>query len=220
MSSFKIDPPFTDFMQVGINTKMDDLVSMVEANINESPKTEIEEIEEIVEDLPTKKNYNIQPLFWLLQPKLLQKIDLEENETMFCTLNFNIDFGNLRLQLFNIEKESCIKRNVLFLNEMTSIIDGCIYPTDCFKIIHSKEIEFYAFENLVKFTNEDWQLTRPLVHITKNDKEIRLQIENHNGTIKSHYVFSDYQREIFLYCCKYVVTTGFQLVGMNKIKNI
>ena len=217
---FKIDPPFSDFMQNGINTGVSDLISNM--NENEDNFVEITKTyEEPEKSIPEKvnKNYKIQNLFWLLNPKILSGGELDSTESMFCTISFNIDFGNLRIQFLNLEKDTCIKKNVFFLNEMTPLIDGVIYQTDCYRILTETNNSFYIFENLITFTNEDWQHKRPLLHIEKTPSYIKLCMENYNGTIKYNYVFNDYQKEIFLYACKYAITTGLQLTGMNKIHN-
>lgn len=221
--SFKIDPPFANFMQNGINAGMEELTSKIETNFDDQYvelNKELNSIDTNVsnnEIIEKPKKYKIQSLFWLLNPKLVNNTPLSENEVMFCTINFNVDFGNLRFEFYNIEKETAITRNILFLSEMTKLIDGVIYPTDCFQIANSETTNFYIMEQLVIYTNEDWQKKRPILNIDKNKDSIKLEIESFDNSIKYHYVFENYQKDIFNYCCKYVVTTGLQLNGMAKI---
>lgn len=218
----KINPPFPDFMQNGIKSDMVDLTGKSDepkdedfSNISEPNKEEFPKNNQKCSAI--KPVYKIQSLFWLLNPKLHTDAELEINEAAFCTINFNIEFGNLRIELYNIDKENAIKKNIIFLSELTKLIDCVIYPTNCFEIANSDNINIYPMENLVKFTNEDWQNKRPISHIIKNKDGIKLTISTTDFEKSYHYNFIEQQKDIFNYCCRYAVTTGFQLVGYNKI---
>ncbi|MFW6219350.1 MAG: hypothetical protein ACOC33_00650 [bacterium] len=215
----KIDPPFPDFMQNGVKSDMIDLTGKLSEpsgqDISEiKPDDMSNEQEHQYKQVP-KQKYKIQSLFWLINPKLYKKIELEPNEAMFCTISFNIDFGNLRIELYNIN-EKAFNKNVMFLSELDRLIDGVIYPADCFSIGNKENIEVYPIEQLITFTNEPWQKQRPIMNIVKNKEYIKLTIKSHDESTSHHYYFTENQKDMFNYSCRYVVTTGFQLVGMNK----
>ena len=218
----KIDPPFPDFMQSGINTGINDLSSEIksENDFNEvsNQQTTEPQTTEPPPFIPQQKTkYKIQSLFWLINRKPYHNQELEQNEAVVVTINFNVDFGNLRIEFYDASKQHAIQKNVMFLSELDKLIDGVIYPADCFNIVNSREIDLYPVEQLINYTNEDWQKTRPILYISKNAENLRLVISSHDSSKSYFYDFIDYQREIFQYCCKYCVTTGMQIHGMNKI---
>lgn len=219
-----MEPPSPDFMQNGINSQMMDLSSKIETTIEPNLgdyseiQTDNNRYQKPTEDKhQNTKKYKIQSMFWLLNQKLYQDQELDSNEAMLTTIAFNIDFGNLRFEFYNITKQDAIAKNVMFLNEMDKLIDGVIYPADCFQIANKDTISLYPIEQLIIKTNEDWQKKRPFLHVMKDDSKIRLTIESYNGQNKYFFDFTNYQKQVFNYCCKYCVTTGMQIYGMAKI---
>jgi len=219
----KIDPPFPDFMQSGVNSGMSDLTSSIESSddhyseikSSQQPEQNIEQ--QTTQAPPSKPKYKIQNLFWLINTKPYDEIQMEENEALITTINFNADFGNLRFELYNVSKEHAVRKNLMFLSELDKLIDGVIYPADCFNIANNTELDLYPMEQLITCTNEDWQKTRPIIHVHKTSDVIRLSISTFDEKQTYIYDFRRYQKDIFNYCCKYCVTTGMQLHGMAKL---
>ena len=212
--SFKIDPPFPDFLQNGLNENVV-LTSKVEPPVEEEIKME----EVLTKSIETKKEgYNIQPLFWLMHPNIEKKDEFNDKEAHFVTMSFNLDFGNMRIDLYKITKENAIKNNVVFLSEMDRLANLTLYPSACFQIVNNDIIDLHPMEQLINYTGEDWQLNRPVGYVSKTKEFIGLNIQMDNKT-SYYYKFINSQKDIFNYACRYVVTTGMQLVGMNKIRN-
>ena len=209
--TLKVDPPYPDFMQNGLN-KTEELTSKIMEPPAPIPVSET--ITEIPQGVP---NYSIQSLFWLLSPKF--KKEKDPNEADFCTVSFNIDFGNIRIELYNITKETAIQKHVLFLSEMDRLINATIYPGTCFQVANSETIDVLAMEQLINFTGEAWQTERPACRITKTKDETKLTLHDYVKNKTVFYILTEQQKVMFDYACKYAVTTGAQLVGMKKIKN-
>jgi hypothetical protein len=185
----------------------------------EEPKIEPVELVGEIEEEPTltqtKKGYNIINLFWLYNQKLFDKKPLLDNETHFATISFNCNFGNLRVDLFEIPPEA-IKGHVVFLNLLKRKISGTIYPGSLFRLLYEPSINMTCMEQLVTYTGEDWQSQRPVCKFMKNDHGILLTIDDHMKN--SHlYNFTGWQREAFIYAAKFALNQGFQLVAQNNM---
>ena len=153
--------------------------------------------------LPVKSKYNIIDVFWLLNPD-------KDAEVNFIQIGYNLDFGNLKLNLFQLTSDS-IHNNVLFLQSMKLLTTGTIYPSSAFKILNiDYDAKFTCIEQLIQNTHEDWQLNRPIVQLEKKNNEIILTITNPNTNNKKSYsyIFRDWQLKAFQTALKLTYTNG------------
>lgn len=187
---------------------------------NELPKDDEiidEKKEEICEvDKTQKKDYTIMSLFWLYNEKLFDKNSkFYENEAQFCTISYNCNFGNVRLDYYDIP-QTAIKGHVVFLNLLNKKISGTIYPASLFKIKCLKIGAFTCMEQLVTHTGEEWQSQRPVCQIKKLENSILLGISDHTG-LSSVYEFKDWQYHAFMHCVNFALNQGLQLFGQQLI---
>lgn len=161
--------------------------------------------------------YQIVDIFWLLNQKYYNNDKpLQEHEAQFVVVSFNITFNNLRVSFFNLTQGS-IQGNVAFLSKMQRTVSGTIYPASAFHVVNDIRISKICLEQLWQATGEAWQQNRPICKIEKNEKIIRLTIQdNQNGTY--FYDFTGWQREAFIYACQFVYTTGLFLCAQNALK--
>ena len=187
-------------------------------------------------DQPNNTKYNMITLFWLLheQKETFKHIP---NYSDFITLTYNIDFGNLRIELLKLNEESNIN-NCVFLTSSPKLINCTIYPSSAFKIVS----EFASFKNrilanpteettlkigcieeLINNTNEQWQFERPItsVYLQYSNNTICITIEVISGINKEviyYYSFVGWQIDCFISSLTYIFQDGFRLRG-QKILN-
>jgi len=168
----------------------------------------------ILNNQPTVNKYNILDIFWLLNPNYLKnQIDKQSSkvEAEFVTLSYNLDFGNIKINLYNINPDS-IQNNVIFLQSMTLLVSGTIYPASAFKILNiTEDVKFTCIEQLITNTNENWQKERPIVQLEKSNNYINLNIHNKQTNKTYYYTFKDWQLKAFQSALKLTYTNGLNL---------
>jgi hypothetical protein len=166
--------------------------------------------------------YTITDLFWLMNPKFNSANKPMSQEADFITIQFNATFGNLRVTMYKINENSIIG-NVVFLENMTKLKSGVIYPSSAMNIINSPIVNICCMEQLYKRnTDEDWQINRPTCYIQKGcvpgDESIRcILVEKNNNNDYCYYDFNDWQKATFLHSCQYAVTTGLQIYNQYQL---
>lgn len=167
------------------------------------------------EDKP--KDYCILDLFWVLNPKLKSREPLDDGEAQAAIIQYNINFGNLRISLHNIP-QGALQKNVIYRMLLENLTVGTIYPSSVFKIIHAKTGEnFTCLEQLLYYTGEDWQKNRPVCKIYKSDTNVRFEVFATDVNKTFFYNFQDWQKDLFMYSCEYVITHGLTLTGHKKM---
>lgn len=165
-----------------------------------------------------KEKYKILDLFWLLNPKYSKTPQPEQpiqKEAHFVVLSFNINFGNLRISFFDLTQNSIVG-NVAFLGNMKRTVSGTIYPMAAFNIIRKVRLDMVCMEQLFQDTGAEWQHSRPVCQIQKDEAHIRLIVRDPKfGSY--FYDFIDTQKEVFLLACQYVYTKGFDLMAQNML---
>jgi hypothetical protein len=166
--------------------------------------------------------YTITDLFWLMNPKFNSANKPMAQEADFVTIQFNTTFGNLRVTMYKINENS-INGNVVFLESMTKLKTGVIYPSSAMNIIKSPMVNIMCMEQLYKRNiEEDWQINRPICYIQKGcvpgDESIRCIIsEKTTNADYCYYDFNDWQKESFLHSCQYSITTGMQIYNQYQL---
>lgn len=154
--------------------------------------------------------YNIMNMFWLINPKLYtpKETPLLENEVHFCTIAYNINFGNLRIELSNMTNDSIANNTMICMDKMQRIVAGTVYPSAMFQLVMGVP-EVICFEQIIKYTGEDWQKNRPATKFHKTaDNNIIFTVDKHV------YEFSGWQKDALIGSCKFALTQGMQLTGM------
>ncbi len=170
-----------------------------------------------------KQKYYIMDMFWLINEKVCvagQTVD--EGEASFVIISFNMDFGNLRICLYD-HPNGAVQGTSVFQQSLKTLVIGTIYPASCFKLMNIQEGEITCMEQLITNTGEQWQKERPQCRFNKinndDDDSITLVILDPK-TNKSHYFrFAGWQKESLLHACKFAYTEGFKLHGNNIIGN-
>ena len=167
-----------------------------------------------------KQKYKIIDLFWLLNPKFYAtpKQQPAQNEAHFVILSFNIDFGNLRVSMFNLTNNS-FQNNIVFLKNLKRTVGGTIYPATAFNAFTSVNLSTICIEQLFEqIPGATWQQERPFCTIGKNTELIRFTIKDSKyGTY--YYEFIGWQREAFLHACQFTFTKGFEFSAQQHINN-
>ena len=168
-------------------------------------------------NLPTKKSdkkYHIIDLYWVINPKLNQG-QILQNEAHLAVLSYNISFNNLRIVFYRLTQAS-FQGPVLFLNNCERLIDGTIYPSSAYVILNYPSLSnFPCIEQLITQTGQDWQNQRPNVIVSKNADNSTIELKINEFI----YSFQNYQFNLFLDACKFILTDGRVLHGYyNLIK--
>ena len=173
-----------------------------------------EDSQKIFTPPPTTK-YKIVDLYWLINPKYINKEELEKGEVQFVSISYNIIFGNLRFTFFNIPQGS-IQQHIVYYNKLQRLTTGTVYNSSCAKLLYNKECKFTCMEQLFNDTGEQWQKERPMCIFEKNNEKIVLNIYDPiNGNFK--YIFEDWQIKTLLDSCKFCIEKGTELTGRYRI---
>jgi hypothetical protein len=155
-----------------------------------------------------EQKYQILNLFWLINPKAYaQDAKYLEGEVHFCTISYNVNFGNLRIELCNMTNESIVGQ-MICLNKVSRLVSATMYPTAMFQVV-SGIPEIYCMEQIITYTNSDWQNKLKPAKVVQSETGIILSVEN------LCYEFSNWQKEAFLYACKFALNQGLILSGEN-----
>ncbi len=165
-----------------------------------------------------KKNYHIIDIFWL-NYEGDESVKDNKNLVEFIIISYNIDFGNLKINLYQIPNNA-VDGNVVFNQSLKLLVSGTIYPSSCFKTLNYFE-PFNCIEQLIIRNNEKWEKERPIVAIynNKDDDKINLKITNVIDKEDYYYVFEGWQKEAFEKCLKYTYEQGLNLRGGLSIKD-
>jgi len=160
----------------------------------------------------TENKYSILNMFWLINPKIYEKdAAWVPNETHFVALSFNINFGNLRVEVCNMTNES-IKDQLICLNKIQRLASGTVYPTALFQLV-CKAPEVICYEQIVNYDGSDWQTKiNPVSFVTTSNGNIILNVGKYS------YEFTTWQKEALLYSAKFSLNQGMVLSGENTIK--
>jgi hypothetical protein len=89
---------------------------------------------------------------------------------------------------------------------------------DLHNICNSSRLSTTCLEQLFRqIPGANWQQERPVCTIEKNEEKLRFTVKDpKNGTYV--YDFISWQREAFLYTCKFAYTKGFELTAQQHLK--
>lgn len=199
-----------------ITERYENGINVVGNNIqpsNESLVKSEEDFVDMFEDRPViKSKYNIIDLFWLVDDQVFADISkLDQDQAHFMSIGYNMDFGNLRVTLCKLTKES-IDNHVVYRQSMQTLVSGTIYPSSAFRILNSSESKVVCIEQLINRTGEKWQEERPTVQInTKDNYECLITDPLSSRTYK--YTFNEWQTKAFKHSLEYTFEQGLQLRG-------
>lgn len=160
----------------------------------------------------TENKYSILNMFWLVNPKAyIKDAQMLPGETHFMAISFNINFGNLRLEVSNMSADS-IKGQLICLNKMQRLVSGTVYPSAMFQLV-SKIPEVICYEQIINYEGSDWQnKIAPVSFNTTTGGSIVASIGQHV------YEFQGWQKEALIYACKFGLNQGMVLAGESVIK--
>ena len=154
-----------------------------------------------------QNKYKILNLFWLINPKAYSGDTMLDGEVHFTTISYNVNFGNLRIELSSMANDSIVGQ-MICLNKVNRLVNATIYPTAMFQVV-SNVPEVFCMEQIINYNNSDWQNNLKPAKFNTSEKGIILTIEN------SCYEFIDWQKEVLLYACKFGLNQGLTLTGQN-----
>jgi hypothetical protein len=158
-----------------------------------------------------KATYNIINMFWLVNPKAYSGEAYLTNEVHFVTISYNINFGNLRIEVCNMSNES-IKDQLICLNKIQKLTNGTVYPSAMFQLV-CKIPEVICYEQIINYDGSDWQnKVNPVKFVTTEKGSIVMAIGQHV------YEFAGWQKEALLYACKFALKEGMMLSGEATFK--
>ncbi len=166
-----------------------------------------------------------QDLYWFENPKTNNK-DLEPNEAGLVVLSLNINFNNIRINMYpDISKWK--RKNKIFLNTKEMLTHATIYPADQFAILNlPDQARWTCTEQLLSpYSGQQWQdqLSTCAVIKASSDQDLpfcKLIIKDTWKENKPEYYFTFHhtQLKMFMEALKYCLTTGRLLNGMSKLK--
>lgn len=206
--------------QNGLNTAIVNDVfedqKILSTDIITEPVEEFENFQTQQKIIPQQNKYTIVDLFWLINPKQ----NYHQNEAQFVSLQFNVNFGNLRIVFYKLGQNSIVN-DVIFINNMEKLKNGVIYPASAINIVKTPEITqgLTCVDQLYNYDqNLEWQTNRPSCIIQKNKDTIRCTLrEKSNNNDFVFYDFKNWQKDAFLYACQFVVTNGMQIYTQYQI---
>ena len=162
-------------------------------------------------------------LFWLINPEYKNKKIEDDHQIQIAadivTISFNCGYGNLRVDLFEINNDEAIEKNILFLNECKRLISVPIYPSSCYKLFYNvkngNSIKMMILEQLISKTGEQWQNERPIgiFEYNNNESSLILSIIEKTSGKQFYYKFIDWQFDCFLDAAKFTFNEGFSLLN-------
>jgi len=157
---------------------------------------------------PEQQKYQILNLFWLINPKAYSNAPLLDGEVHFTSISYNVNFGNLRIELGTMSNESIVGQ-MICLNKVNRILSATVYPTAMFQLVSGCP-EVFCMEQIINYTNADWQnKLKPAKFATSESGSIVLTIDS------NCYEFVEWQKEALLYSCKFGLGQGLLLSGEN-----
>lgn len=152
-----------------------------------------------------ENKYQILNMFWMINPKAYNNGAFLDGEVHFTSISYNVNFGNLRVELANMTQESIVGQ-MICLNKVNRLVSATLYPTASFQIV-SGIPEVFCMEQIITYTGADWQKNLKPAKITQSEAGIVLSIDSHC------YEFSGWQKDAFLYSCKFALNQGLVLSG-------
>jgi len=189
----------------------------VDKQVNHSPQ--VQQVQ------PEKNKYHIMDLFWLINEKIcVAGAPVEEGEAKFVILSYNMDFGNLRVVMYDVP-DGAIQGTVVFQQSLKNLVVGTVYPSSCYRLLNTDVPEMTCMEQLINNTGEQWQKERPFCQFKKEKNElsgeeyIRMTISDPKTQKAYHFNFVGWQKDVLLEACQFAYTEGFKLHGNNIIRN-
>ena len=177
---------------------------------------------------PTGK-YHIMELFWFMNPLYITNLDdIELSQAHFCTISFNIDFGNMKVTFYKIPN-GALEGHKIYLMSCQRMTSVSIYPSALFKLIRSetdfrsssmladeiRPVVVTCMEQMIFKTGEQWQQERPIA-IFETDANIKLRIKDPKYG-ESYYIFQNWQKDALIHAAKFILNEGLSLTGKNII---
>lgn len=168
----------------------------------------------------TPKKYHILDLVMFENNDIHQptsESDIEYVIPDFVSVSFNLDFGNLRIQLSSILPDSYVD-NVIFKRNFKQLTSCTIYPTYMSQILCNpcnSDVIVTCKDQLYGQEQKQWE--RELSQLTIVDKPIESELEIfvHDKIHKTnlYYKFKDWQYTEFKRCLSFGVSEGRVLRG-------
>jgi hypothetical protein len=152
-----------------------------------------------------EQKYQILNMFWLINPKAYSGDKMLDGEVHFSSISYNINFGNLRIELGTMSQDSIVGQ-MICLNKINRLANATVYPAAMFQVV-SGVPEVYCMEQIINYTNSDWQNKLKPAAFKTSEKGIVLSIES------NCYEFTGWQKEALLYACKFGLGQGLVLSG-------
>ena len=145
-----------------------------------------------------RQKYNIKDFFWFINPKLFSQQGLTQGEAGMITVGYNLDFDNMRLQLYSID-QSTFKPGAILLPNAKKLAVSHLYPEYRYQMIHAAEHEYdaqyFSFERTISGTG-NWEPNKTIINVTKENIQITSVHSKDNS--QYFYVFSGWQRQALL----------------------
>jgi hypothetical protein len=154
-----------------------------------------------------QQKYQILNMFWLINPKAYSNEEMKAGEANFASISYNVNFGNLRIELCNMTQDSIVNQ-MICLNKINRLLSATIYPAAMFQVV-SNVPEVFCMEQIINYNNADWQNNLKGAKFNTSETGVILTIAEHC------YEFTGWQKEALLYSCKFGLNQGLVLSGEN-----
>jgi hypothetical protein len=175
-------------------------------------------------DTPTDKNvYHIVEIFKGYNYKLFSNEkygSFEENELNAFSLDFNAGFGDLRISLYNIEKDNLKHaKTSIFLPFKSRVAEACVrlYPENAIKIIKNKNTGTKIDIKERRFDFEK-AFEPNISEIIWKDNNIH--VETYNPGKKVKYIFNFFEEQIDMFDKLITKINDCEFVNMSMISKI
>ena len=157
-----------------------------------------------------KTDYKITNLFWLINPKVYGGTMLP-GEAHFSSISFNINFGNLRIELGTMSNES-LQGHLICLNKINRHTNATVYPSAMFQLV-TNQPEVACMEQIINYSGADWQSKiKQATFKASESGSIIMTVDDHC------YEYAGWQKDALIYSCKFGLNQGFVLSGELQIK--
>jgi len=157
-----------------------------------------------------QQKYQILNMFWLINPKAYSNEEMKAGEANFTSISYNVNFGNLRIELCNMTQDSIVNQ-MICLNKINRLLSATIYPAAMFQVV-SGVPEVFCMEQIINYNNADWQNNLKGAKFNTTETSVTLTIAEYC------YEFTGWQKEALMYACKFGLNQGLVLSGEN-LKN-
>lgn len=158
--------------------------------------------------------YNIIDLFWLINQKLIDKKQMEQNEVHLLTLGYNASFGNLRMTFYTCNQNTFTPSSIILANAKR-VTTVNMYPEACMELLSKKDTKqpITLFERTIR-SDIKWSPNQTTIIWAPN--AIRIQTTDPQNA-SSLFDITSWQVKAFEHSLKFMTTGKSWNMNMQSV---